>query len=457
MTTSRVPPARGSVEDELRLRIVKLERINNALMTHVERATDQHGSAYSLFQTAIMLDGRVRARTEDLTSLMRSLERSNEALKAAKNEAERANRSKTKFLAAASHDLLQPLNAARLSSSALAGLPVNEEARVLANQVERGLQAIEDLIKTLLDISKLDAGVVLPVKAPVRLRNLMAGIEESFRGIAEQRALRFVIRCCDVTVESDVALLQRVIQNLVSNALRYTTSGGVLVAARRRGGACQIDIIDTGSGIPKSEQDLVFEEFYRGKTAPVSEGGLGLGLAIVRRMATALDHQLSFRSRVGHGSAFRIALPLTDDAPNETVTGGVSDVSFADASVLVIENDPATRAALTRLLQSWSLQVAAFADIASWEATHRTRVAPDIVIADYHLDDGAIGLEAVARVRATTHAALPGIVVTADQSEAVEALVIEAGCELMKKPIRPAQLRSLLSYLIQSAAHRVDA
>ena len=253
---------------------------------------------------------------------MRSLERSNEALKAAKEEAERANRSKTKFLAAASHDLLQPLNAARLSSSALVGLPVSGDAHVLAHQVERGLQTIEDLIKTLLDISKLDAGVVLPVKKPVRLRNVMAGIEESFRSIADQRNLRFAIRCPDVTVESDVALLQRVIQNLVSNALRYTTAGGVLVVARRRGATCRVEIIDTGPGIPEAERDLVFEEFYRGKKAAASEGGLGLGLAIVRRMASALDHALSFRSRVGHGSVFRIVLPLTAPAAEEAMAGG---------------------------------------------------------------------------------------------------------------------------------------
>ena len=457
MTNSRGSrPPHLSTEDALRIRVAKLERINQALMTHVERATDQQGSAYSLFQTAIMLEGRVRLRTEELIALMHSLERSNEALKVAKEEAERANRSKTKFLAAASHDLLQPLNAARLSSSALAGLQVGRDARVLANQVERGLQTIEDLIKTLLDISKLDAGVVHPLKTPVRLRNVMAAIEEDFRSVAEQRGLRFVIRCPDVMIESDVALLQRVVQNLVSNA-RYTTTGGVLVVARRRGAICHLDVIDTGPGIPESEHDLVFEEFYRGPEAAASEGGLGLGLAIVRRMASALDHPLTLKSRVGRGSVFRIALPLTEAAPEETSTGGVGDVSFADASVLVIENDPAARSALTRLLQSWNLSVSAFPDLEAWEAETSRRQSPDLVIADYHLDGGEIGLAAVARIRAATHQSLPAIVVTADHTAAVEALVRAAQCDLIHKPVRPAQLRSLLSYLIQSALHRIDA
>ncbi len=437
-------------DDALHSRIVKLERINKSLMAHVERATDQHGGAYSLFQTAIMLEGRVRARTEDLTLAMHSLERSNEALKAAKDEAERANRSKTRFLAAASHDLLQPLNAARLSISALTGMTISDEAKALSNQVERGLQTIEDLIKTLLDISKLDAGVVLPVKKPVRLRNIMAGIEASFRAMAETKGLRLVIRCPDVVVESDVALLQRVIQNLVSNALRYTTVGGVLVAGRLRGGMCIVDIVDTGPGIPEAERDLVFEEFYRGKGAPASESGLGLGLSIVKRMASALDHPLSLRSRVGRGSAFRIALPLTACAPAEAATETYREASFADARVVVIENDPATRAALIRLLQSWSLRVRAFPHFAAWSADGSPDGPPDILIADYHLDNGAIGLDAVAQIRAQIGEGLPAIVVTADHSEAVEALVLEARCELVHKPVKPAQLRSLLSFLLQS-------
>ena len=459
MTTSLAPKHDGSnrldpgVEASLRARIAKLERINKSLMTHVERATDQHEGAYSLFQTAIMLEGRVRARTEELTALMHSIERSNEALKAAKEEAERANRSKTKFLAAASHDLLQPLNAARLSLSALGGLPVGADVRSLTNQAERGLQTIEDLIKTLLDISKLDAGVVRPIKKPVRLLGIMAGIEESFRPIAEQEGLRFIIRCPDIGVESDIVLLHRVIQNLVSNALRYTRTGGVLVAARTRGQTCRIDVVDTGPGIPESERELVFEEFYRGKGA--AEGGLGLGLSIVRRMASALDHRLVLRSRLGRGTSFRVELPVAVRAWPEAETTVPGDVSNADAHVLVIENDPATRTALTRLLQSWSLRVSACKDIAEWEADP-TRQPPTLVIVDYHLDDGAIGLDAVARLRGTISPNLPAVVVTADHSEAVEALVIEARCELTHKPVKPAQLRSLLSFLIQ-AAHRGTA
>ena len=436
-------------ETRLLRRIAKLERINAALMAHVERATDQHGGAYSLFQTAITLEGRVRGRTEELTALMHSLERSNEALKAAKEEAETANRSKTKFLAAASHDLLQPLNAARLSSSTLVGMPLSDEARGIAGQVERALQTIEDVIKTLLDISKLDAGVVRPVMKAVRLRTVMAGIEQSFRPLAETKSIRLIIRCPDLAVESDALLLQRVIQNLVSNAIRYTKRGGVMVAARARAGRCAIDVIDTGSGIPEAERNLVFEEFYRGRQAFVAEAGLGLGLSIVRRLVQALDHELGYWSRVGHGSRFSVTLPFASGLVEEDATPAADAFSPAGASVLIVENDVATKTALSRLLQSWSLQVTAISDIAEWRGWGSTR-APDLLIVDYHLDDGAIGLDVIDEIRAATHPGLPVIVVTADHSEAVEAVVLEARCALIHKPVKPAQLRSLLSFLILS-------
>ena len=203
--------AEGESREALARRIEKLERINAALMAHVERTMDQQGGAYALFQTAIMLEGRVRARTEELTGLMHSLERSNAALVAAKEEAETANRSKTRFLAAASHDLLQPLNAARLSLSALSDLAPGPEAQTVARQVERGLQTIEDLIKALIDISKLDAGAVRPVIKPVRLADLVAHIEASFRPFAERKGLRLLTRTCDVVVATDVALMQRIL------------------------------------------------------------------------------------------------------------------------------------------------------------------------------------------------------------------------------------------------------
>lgn len=443
-------PSGLETDESLRRRIEKLERINAALMSHVERTMDQRGSAYSLFQTAIMLEGRVRTRTEELTGLMHRLERSNEALAAAKEEAETANRSKTRFLAAASHDLLQPVNAARLSISALGDLALPPEARTIAGQVERGLQTIEDLIKTLLDISKLDAGIVRPQLQPVCLPDLLAELAESFKPFAERKGLRLSVRCPDVTVTSDVILLQRILQNLVSNAVRYTSAGGLVLAARRRAGGVRVEVTDTGCGIAAEDQDLVFDEFFRGgaRTCAGEDPGLGLGLSIVRRMAQALDHPLTLASRPGRGTRVTLTLPLSAVRAAAAPPAPVA-TRLSGAHVLVVENDASTADALARLLQNWDARVSTFRDLTEVRASIEAGAAPpDILVLDYHLDDGACGLDVAAYVRALRAEPIPVIVTTADHSGAVEARVAAAGAELVHKPIKPAQLRSLLTYML---------
>ncbi|WP_375465185.1 hybrid sensor histidine kinase/response regulator [uncultured Methylobacterium sp.] len=456
-------------EASLHRRIAKLERINAALMGHVERSTDQRGGAYALFQTAITLEGRVRTRTEELTGLMHRLERSNAALVAAKEEAENANRSKTRFLAAASHDLLQPLNAARLSVSALRDLPLGPDAGLIAGQVERGLQTIEDLIKTLLDISKLDAGIVRPELRAVSLPDLFAGLAASFRPFAERKGLRLVARCPDIAATSDGMLLRRILQNLVSNAVRYTRRGGVVIAARRRAGAVRIDVTDSGRGIGADEHDLVFDEFYRGggkgserevavaaDPAEADGPGLGLGLSIVRRMAQALDHPLALASRPGHGTRVSLTLPLSPvPAAAEPHPAPVA-TRLSGARVVIVENDAATADALTRLLRNWDAHVTTFRDGGAVAAAVRVGGAdgsgaglrPDILILDYHLDDGACGLDVAAYLRALSDAPLPVIITTADRAPAIKAEVVALGAELVHKPIKPAQLRALLTYML---------
>ncbi|BAU90555.1 ATPase domain-containing protein [Methylorubrum populi] len=444
------PQSEPQTIESLTHRVAKLERINAALMAHVERTMDQQGGAYSLFQTAIMLEGRVRARTEELTGLMRSLERSNEAMQAAKEEAETANRSKTRFLAAASHDLLQPLNAARLSLSALTDLAPGPEAKAVARQVERGLETIEDLIKALIDISKLDAGIVRPVVKPVRLADLVAGIEASFRPFAERKELRLVTRCADLVVETDGVLLQRILQNLVSNAIRYTESGGVLIAARRRDKLCRIDVVDTGCGIPESERALVFEEFFRGGREGDDGGvGLGLGLSIVQRMASTLGHAIELHSRTGHGTRLSLTLPLAAQRPDARVTLAPLATALTGARVLAIENDTSTAEALQRLLRSWDAEVQVFRDLAGVVAALGSGLArPDVMVIDYHLDNGACGLDVVDYLRRNRGWVTPVILTTADHGADIAARAQATGAELVHKPIKPAQLRSLLAYML---------
>ncbi len=441
----------GESREALARRVEKLERINASLMAHVERTMDQQGGAYALFQTAIMLEGRVRSRTEELTTLMKSLETSNAALQAAKDEAETANRSKTRFLAAASHDLLQPLNAARLSLSALADLAPGPEAQTVAGQVERGLQTIEDLIKALIDISKLDAGAVRPVIKPVRLADLVAHIETSFRPFAERKGLRLITRVADLMVATDVTLMQRILQNLVSNAVRYTEAGGVLIGVRRRGGVCRIDVVDSGRGIPEEERDLVFEEFYRGTGDGEDAGGpgLGLGLSIVQRMASAMGHPIRLHSRLGRGTRMSIEIPLAGavpDAPSHPVPVATT---LTGARVLVIENDASTAEALERLLRGWDAEVESHRALSGVEASLRAGMKrPDVMVIDYHLSDGACGLDVVDHLRRERGWFTPVIVATADYSVEVGRRVVEAEAELMLKPVKPAQLRALLAYLL---------
>lgn len=436
-------------ETEMAIRIAKLERINAALMAHVERATDQRGNAFALFQMAILLEAQVRSRTEELTSLMHSLEQSNQALRAAKDEAEMANRSKTRFLAAASHDLLQPLNASRLSASALVDLALGPEARAIASQVERGLETIESLIKTLLDISKLDAGIVRPVKKGVRLRDIFAGIDASYYALAMEKGLRFVVRCPDIIIDTDAALVQRILQNLVSNAIRYTEKGGILLAGRSQGDHCLVDVIDTGCGIQDHERDLIFEEFYRGGGGSRRDAGLGLGLSIVRRMASALDHDLEVRSRPRHGSRFRLRLPLGIEEPHIDKTSDGALADFAGILVIVAENDPATSEALTRLLRTWGMTVIAGCN--PHEIATQLELAgrrADLLLVDYHLDDHLTGIDIVRACRLAEGTNLPAIVMTADHSPLIEMAAAGNRCQLSHKPVKPANLRCLIGHLL---------
>jgi signal transduction histidine kinase len=452
------PAARVTEPDEreatLIERIRRLEKINAALMDRVERSTDVHGNAYSLFQTAINLELQVRARTEELTAVLTRLEQSNEELRRAKDDAEQANAYKTRFLAAAGHDLLQPLNAARLSVSALVEVQQGEEGRRLSGQVDRALENIVELLKTLLDISKLDAGALKPEVRTVPLAKILASLASDFAPIVAHKGLDFRIRPTRLYARSDPMLLRRILQNLISNAVRYTPSGGVIVGVRPAGpGFARIVVADTGVGIPADEHEAIFEEFHRGSARTVDGvAGLGLGLSIVRRMAQALGHDIQLRSRTNRGSAFEIVLPVAPaperPQPREAGRAALKTYGMADAKVLVVENDEAVRAATAHLLTRWNCRVETARDTAAALDACRERGAPDLILADYHLDNAQTGLSSVAAIRALAGRAVPAVVITADRSDEVAARVRAAGCELMQKPLKPAELRALVAHIL---------
>ena len=447
-------PAPGS-EAELLDRIRKLTKINAVLMERVERSVDRQGNAFALFQTAIALEAQVRARTEELTDVLHSLERTNAELSAAKEDAEKANLSKTRFLAAASHDLLQPVISAKMSISTLALLQENPEGRRLAGQVEGSLQTIEDLIKTLLDISKLDAGVIVPEVRSFPLDDLLADLHATFESMMASTDIRLKVRRSGLRIESDPVLLWRVILNLVSNAIRYTERGGVVVGIRRRGPICHLDVLDTGVGIPPSEQQRIFDEFYRGQASVRGHAaGLGLGLSIVQRITETLGHSLSLTSYPGRGSRFRVTLPVVGHATEQPSPSLPALSDLSGALVLIVENDPPVAKAMQRLFEQWGCRTLVAFGLSDVERHLKILDRlPDIVVADYHLDGNDVGTAAIEAIRAILPA-IPALVVTADNSSETVEAVRGAGAMLLQKPVSPGRLRASVSHLLSKIAQK---
>jgi len=435
----------ASEVDDLKRRIVKLEKINRALMSRVERSVDSQFNAFSLFETAIALDHQVRRRTQELQQAMRSIEK-------AKRQAEAASSLKTTFVTSVGHDLMQPLNAARLALSALGELPGPAGGGVLVEQVDRCLATLEELIRTLLDLSKLDAGAMQPDIHTFELNDVMEPLARDFAYFAQKRGLKLRIFASRRMVSSDPLMLRRILQNLIANALRYTSHGGVLVGARRRGDHVLVQVCDTGPGIPEDRREAVFQEFQREHSDTPGQTGFGLGLAIVRRFAQALNHQVSLASNIGRGSTFSVLLPLSAEAPPPPVV--VPPVRpyatrISGAKILLIENEPAVTEAMIQLLERWGCDVAAATSGA--EAVEKVKALanpPQIIIADLHLNNGELGPQAVEEVRRAFGQNVPALLVTADISAKAEETARRHGLEMLRKPVRPAELRSLLSFLL---------
>ncbi len=430
----------------------RLQRINEALVNRVERAMDQSRNAFSLFQTAISLEGQVRRRTDELTATLRTLERSNAELGRQKEISEKANALKTRFLAAASHDVLQPLHAAQLTVSALADLQTTDKGRELVAQVERSLDMMNDLLRTLLDISRLDAGAVVPDLGTVTLSPLVSSLIADFRPLAAARGLRLLTRIRPLAVLSDRTMLIRILQNLIANAVRYTETGGVLVAVRERGGRVVIDVIDSGVGIPEAELANVFEEFHRGNRAGIGDdGGLGLGLSIVRRLVAALGHRLDLSSRPGRGTHFRLTLgpALAGTAPTERQPAQPAGAILSGRRVLLVENDPFVVDAMRALLRGWGCSVRCANGMERARAvTDDTAWTPDLIVADQNLDQGELGSEVVTALRARLGRTVPAIMATAEPTAETAAVAAALQAELVFKPFKPAQLRALMTHML---------
>ena len=449
----------AALEEENR----KLRKINRVLMHRVERDVDaQGGDAYSLFRTAITLEAKVGERTAELTKLTHQLmqeisqrRQAEKALLAAKAEAEQANLGKTRFLAAASHDLHQPLNAARLFLGALAEEVASDRGRELLDRVDGALDAFDDLLGVLLDISKLDAGAWPVNRTGVPVGPLLARLVDEYRPQAAAVGLDLRLVPSSAVMHTDRHLFERVLRNLLSNAIRYTAAGRILVGCRHRGGCLRVEVLDTGIGIPDERRTQIFEEFRRLGNAPRNDGkGLGLGLAIVDRIARLLDLGIEVRSRVGHGSCFAVTVPYGLPEPSQPAPDTVADPVAPDTvggrRVLVIENDPDGLDAMRALLESWGCTMLEAASAAEADAAlQRLDGPPDLVIADYHLDAGELGTDAIASLRARCGTALPALVISSDRSADLRQRMKAAGQAFLPKPASPARLRAMMSYLMR--------
>jgi signal transduction histidine kinase/CheY-like chemotaxis protein len=435
----------------------KLARINAALMQRVERSMDQSANAYSMFQTAIGLEAQVRVRTDELNNALNRLERLNDQLVVARDGAELANRFKTRFFTAVGHDLLQPLHAARLSLSALSESSQAPQQQRLIAQVDHALSTIEELLGTILDLSKLEAGVVQPSVQTLPLDELFRAVAVDLEPIARSKNLTLQARRTDALVKSDALMLKRILQNLLANAVQYTERGGVLLAARGRGGSVQIEVWDTGPGIAVSEQEKIFEEFHRGAAAERSHaGGFGIGLAIILRMADALKHRIDLCSRPGQGTRFSILVPRAEAGvlaqPHSKEKGGAARQAYGLSGIraVVIDSDAAVVESLRPLFERWGCETRFVADAAGAAALLAAEPAfrPDIILADYHAANGGRGLAAIAQIRQAFGRDIAAIVITGDPSRATADEAAAAGCEALPKPVKPAELRALILHLL---------
>jgi PAS domain S-box-containing protein len=415
-------------------------------------------------EAAQLLEQRVVERTRELTQLNLQLKQEVEdrrqaekALKAAKAEAEQANMSKTKFLAAASHDLLQPLNAARVLAAALSEQRMSARNNSLVSNINLALSSVDELLTALLDISKFDAGAHTPEISDFRINHMLKSLVDECTPQARLRGLEVHWVPCHSVVQSDPILVTRVLRNFLSNALRYTPQGRILLGCRRRSDGIEVQVLDTGIGIPEDKLLAVFEEFHRLDSGNAGKDkGMGLGLAIVDRIARRLGHPLNVRSRLGRGSLFGILLPYGNarrlEAPVAEPAWPTTIDRVVDTSVIVIENDPSELAGMMALLRSWRCDVLA-AEHAEAALSHLRRAnrPPQVVVADYQLDNGQTGLQALSSIQAMYQKPIPGIIITADRTERVHDAVRRAGCHLLNKPLKPARLRSLLAHLTARA------
>ena len=429
----------------------------------VQDITERKRAQAELTRLNAELEQRVLDRTRELVDVNLTLrqeiterEQVEQQLEAAKQEAIDANNSKDKYLAAASHDLLQPLNAARLLVSTLQQKPQSQENQQLVERVHIALEGAEALLTDLLEIARLDANAVTADLSLFAIDALIQPLITEFEPVAHQQGLAFKALSSQLIVRSDARLLMRILRNLISNAIRYTEQGRVLLGCRRRGHLLELQVWDTGPGIPADKQQQIFQEFQQLDSHPGgNRQGVGLGLAIVKRIAQMLGHPVLLRSHPGKGACFSIQVPISQRQPLTGLSQPAMPTEAIELNgqrVLVIENEESIRVGMRVLLETWGCRVETAANVT--EALPCFDGLPaDIILADYHLDRGLTGLDVIEALQQRDQAAgfesPPAVMITADHSDEVLQQFKQHQLMRLNKPVKPGKLRALMSHLLK--------
>jgi len=389
----------------------------------------------------------------DKLELIEKLVEKNSQAEEARASAVQADISKSKFLAAASHDLRQPLHALGLFVDALDSRINYPEVRSIVDNIRISTDALSDLFNALLDISKLDAGVLEPKPIDFQLHPLLSRIQTDFTELANEKSIKLIVVDCCLVIHTDPSMLERILRNLVSNAIRYTQEGEIILDCQRRDGNVIIQVQDTGVGIPAHELDSIFEEFYQIENPERDrQKGLGLGLAIVKRLADLLACPLTVHSTPNKGSVFSISMPFVTTAiPTTNITPTfVEDIH--GTRVLIIDDEALIRIGMRKVLEDWHCEVKEAENIEQALAIIGTDCAIDIILSDYRLRKNATGIDAIQQIHAACGKSIPAIILTGDTDPQRLREAKASGYKLLHKPVSPAKLRSLMSYLLDESS-----
>ncbi|TQV73644.1 response regulator [Aliikangiella marina] len=395
------------------------------------------------------LEERVSLRTEELEAL-------NKRLLEAKSMAESANQSKTRFLAAASHDVLQPLNAASLFSATLFEKVADESNKQLTLKIQQALHSAEQLLKDLIDISKLDSGNIAPSVTTFSVNELMQQLSQEFSVLANDKAIKLKTVYCSKFIKTDRTMLRRVLQNLLSNAINHSQSRAILFGVRRNGPRLNIHVIDTGKGIAKDQQDEIFKEFVQVDSDKQVVEGHGLGLAIVTRILNILKLPLTLKSSLNQGANFSISVPIADslevcELPQTVLLPQTTSTeSNSNRLIICIDNEQTIIEGMESLLSNWGYTNIKTSTDGNFDSDPDFTVDNiALILADYHLENST-GVEVIKHLRANAKREIPAVIITADQTDSVKQETQENGLYILHKPIKPLSLRTLLNRLLKA-------